>query len=132
MTIKQKKFIKEYIETGNGTLAAKKAYNPRNDNVAATIAKENIRKPQIRDAIQQAMIKANLTPDRLARVVDDAMNATKVKELEGDYYVSDVPEHNTRLRAAQLAGNWLGLGKDGGTATNLHLHLHKQAEDLGI
>ena len=52
LTKKQKEFVEEYAKTGNGTRSALKTYDTTNENVAACIAKENIRKPQIWQAIQ--------------------------------------------------------------------------------
>jgi phage terminase small subunit len=52
MTHKQKIFVKEYIDNkGNGTAAARQAYNVSTDNSAALIASENLRKPQIQSAL---------------------------------------------------------------------------------
>lgn len=53
MTTKQKIFVKEYVETkGNGTKAALIAYDTDDYNTAATISKENLKKPQIISALQ--------------------------------------------------------------------------------
>lgn len=40
-----------YIKTGNGTQAAYQAYNTNKPNVAAQIAYENLRKPEIKNLI---------------------------------------------------------------------------------
>lgn len=53
LTPKQKGFVKDYLETKNGTEAAMKNYET--DRVtAASIAWENLRKPQIIQALQEA------------------------------------------------------------------------------
>lgn len=51
MTLKQKVFTKMYIQTGNGTQAAFHAYNTNKPSVAAQIAYENLRKPEIKNMI---------------------------------------------------------------------------------
>lgn len=48
---KQKGFIKDYIETGNGTEAALKNYDTDDRKVAQSIASENLSKPIIQDAL---------------------------------------------------------------------------------
>jgi len=47
LTHKQKKFANHYIETGNGTQSALKAYDTKSEIVAASIGTENLRKPKV-------------------------------------------------------------------------------------
>lgn len=54
LTRKEKGFVNDYIETGNGTKAALNNYEIESkdkENVAAVIASENLRKPKIQKAI---------------------------------------------------------------------------------
>ena len=51
LTIKERGFVKDYLANGNGTLAALKNYDTKNENTAAVIAHENLRKPKIVKAI---------------------------------------------------------------------------------
>lgn len=60
LTKKQRGFIKDYIKTGNGTLAAKRNYDVVTENTAAAIATENLKKPQIVKAIEEAFPDENL------------------------------------------------------------------------
>ena len=54
LTIKEKAFCAEYVKSGNGTEAIKKAgYNCKSDNTAASRANELLRKPKIREEIDQ-------------------------------------------------------------------------------
>jgi phage terminase small subunit len=48
LTLKQRKFAGEYLDTGNATEAADRAYKPKNRNTAHAIGAENLRKPTIR------------------------------------------------------------------------------------
>lgn len=54
LTRKQEKFVKEFIDTGNGTQSALKAYDTTDEVTAGSIAWENLRKPQIQQAIQDS------------------------------------------------------------------------------
>lgn len=47
LTPKQKKFADKYLETGNGTRSALAAYDTEDYQTAASIAEENLRKPEI-------------------------------------------------------------------------------------
>lgn len=52
LTHKQKKFADAYIETGNKTQSALKAYDTTSPDVAAVIGIENLGKPKIREYIE--------------------------------------------------------------------------------
>jgi len=62
LTKKQKGFVKDYVETGNGTQSALKNYNVKDETVASSIATENLRKPLIQNAIKSI---AEQIPDEL-------------------------------------------------------------------
>ena len=57
-TKKQRKFAKEYVETGNGLQSALKVYDTNSPNVAAVIASENLIKPNVRELIDGYAHKA--------------------------------------------------------------------------
>lgn len=52
LTKKQVGFVKDYVKTGNGTLAVMNNYAAKNNIVAKSIATENLTKPYIKAAIQ--------------------------------------------------------------------------------
>ena len=60
-TLKQQRFVNEYLEVGNATEAAMRAYNPQNRATARVIGSENLTKPNIRDLIDNTLIKEGLT-----------------------------------------------------------------------
>ena len=51
LTLRQKKFVKFYVESGNGTEAAIKA--GYSENCASVIASENLKKPKVERAIKE-------------------------------------------------------------------------------
>ena len=54
LTPKQTKFVEEYARNGgNGTQAAMKAYNVKDESVAKVVASENLTKPNIRTITEQ-------------------------------------------------------------------------------
>lgn len=52
LTKKQKGFVKDYLDTGIGSLAVKKHYNVVDDATARSIASENLTKPNIRQYLE--------------------------------------------------------------------------------
>ena len=76
LTKKQKGFVKDYIETGNGSLAAKKNYNVSSDLTARVIASENLTKPNIVNSIKEALPDELLTKRHL-----ELLNSTRMDHM---------------------------------------------------
>lgn len=51
-TIKQKKFVAEYLKTGNGTQAALAVYDTDSPEVAGSIASDNLKKQKVKELIE--------------------------------------------------------------------------------
>lgn len=66
LTPKQDKFLKRYLETGNGTRSALEVYDTTDYNTAHAIASENLRKPTIMDKFREAQDIARSTIVALA------------------------------------------------------------------
>lgn len=66
LTPKQDKFLRRYLETGNGTRAALEAYDTDDYNTAHAIASENLRKPSIMEKFKAAQDIAHATIVALA------------------------------------------------------------------
>lgn len=62
MTIRQKLFFKKYFEFGNATEAAMQVYNVKKRSTAAQIGYENLRKPDIKQALRSYFERAERTP----------------------------------------------------------------------
>lgn len=76
LTIKQQLFAKEYVKNkGNGTKAALAVYDTDDDVTAATIASENIRKPQLRKYIDQQLEAAGLSDTYAFQTMQRAIDA---------------------------------------------------------
>ncbi len=61
-------------------------------------------KPFTSQGFQKALAEAGATPDKMARVVNEAMDARAVVTYRGEARESEAPDHSIRLRAAdQLA-----------------------------
>jgi hypothetical protein len=83
-TLKQTRFVNEYLETGNATEAAMRAYNPHTRATARAIGSENLAKPNIRDLIDNTLIEEGLTPKLvICSLVQDIQNkpANRISEL---------------------------------------------------
>lgn len=58
LTLKQQRYIEEYLKTGNATEAASKVYNTKNRDVAKSIWCENFTKPYIKAEIEDRVQEA--------------------------------------------------------------------------
>lgn len=66
LTLKQRRFVEEYVRNGgNGTRAALFAYDTVDPVTAASMARENLRKPQIKAAIAELMRDFAMGPDEV-------------------------------------------------------------------
>lgn len=60
LTKKEKGFVKDYLATGNGTQAALNNYDTESINTAGVIASENLSKPKIQLALNEAFPDSEL------------------------------------------------------------------------
>lgn len=134
LTYKQRVFVKAKIAGKSGVAAAQEAYGT-SYTVSNAIAHENINKPSIIFALQKAYEKQGMTIDALVKPLADGLKANKVVAIEGDFFETDVPDHSIRIKAAGMAGMWLGIGrdKDDGNKTinfNITADTHKDKFNL--
>jgi phage terminase small subunit len=120
LTPKQRRFVKYYLETDNATQAVIKAgydlggkhggNDP--DNTARAIGSENLAKPAIRQAIDNAMIRQKITPEY---VLSGIANLAEGSEKDSD-----------KIRSYELLGKYLKLfqiDQENSTPTKIVLNL---------
>lgn len=117
LTKKQKVFVEEYAETGNGTQSALKAYDTDSPKVASVIAVENLAKPSIKEALEEAL------PDSmLLEVHREGLYATKPIYVEGKRVDEDA---DFTVRAKYLD---MGYKLKGSYAAEKHLNLNVELD----
>ena len=121
MTKKQKRFVDEYLIDLNATQAAARAgYSP---NTAYSIGAENLKKPEIQNAIDERLeqLKSEKTAD--AQEVIEYLTSVMRGESEGEELINEfvgdgcskptkvkkAPSEKDRLRAAELLGKRYGI-----------------------
>lgn len=73
MTLKQRQFVKKYIENnGNATQAAIEAYDVNNRHTAESIGSENLRKPEVQREIEIALERAGLSDNYISEILRKA------------------------------------------------------------
>lgn len=132
LTPKQRKFVKAKAQGKTGVEAAMIAYDTKDYATAASISAENLRKPQIANALEDAFARAGITADAIVQPIAEGLQATRTvivrdkgaaRRIPGESdeayeerqtdasFIDERPDHGTRLRAAGLAAQLLGLNK---------------------
>lgn len=110
LTTKQAKFVKEYVANdGNGTKAALKAYNVKNEHTATSIASENLTKPDIQRALLKAAERMGITEEKIIEPVALALAA---KDKNGK------PDLDMRLKGHDRIVKLIN-GKENGLQLNI-------------
>lgn len=106
LTIKQKKFLKEYFKTGNATKSAMAVYDVKDIHSARAIGGENLSK--LREVTIALMEAKGLSLGKIIDKVNEATDANKIitSHTEPDY---EVPDHPTRLKAIEIVARWLRM-----------------------
>lgn len=114
-TIKEKKFLQEFIKTGNATEAASRVYDVKNRKNARAIGTETLAKLDITEIME----KKGLTDEKITDTLIEGMEATKPISAVGGRDASeasmdfiDVPDWTNRLKATELASKIKGHLKD--------------------
>jgi hypothetical protein len=88
LTLKQRKWIKEYIKTGNATEAAMRVYDCKDRNTAANVGSENLRKLQVNDLMEEM----GLTDVALINIGVEGMTKANKQSITGEIF----PDYGTR------------------------------------
>ena len=89
LTIKQRKWIKEYIKTGNASAAAMKVYNCKDRESAAVIGSENLTKLNF----QELMEEMGLTDVTLLNVGTEGMIKPVKQSMTGEVHPDYAVRH---------------------------------------
>lgn len=103
LTVKQRLFVEAYTgpARGNATEAARIAGYKGNDVTLAVVGSENLRKPQVCDAIQKAAPKVEPVADREERMAW----LSAIVRGEGEYATASLSD---RMRAAEMLAKMTG------------------------
>ena len=114
LTLKQLRFIQLYIETGNATKAAMETYRCKNENTAKSLGSENLTKPDIACEIEKYRKEGGLSIQKAINAINDAYDAEK----------KGAPDHNVRLRSADMTLKLADAYPRNKEVSHRHAHLH--------
>ena len=100
LTIKQRRFTKEYVETGNATQAAIRAgYSKK---TAYAIGSENLAKPIIKQTIEEAQEKLGISAEYVLKNFKEMVEFGKKKTLKAKQIGQEMVNYED-LQDSQLA-----------------------------
>lgn len=107
LTLKQRKWLKGYLVSGNATESAMQSYDCKDRESAAQIGYENLRKLDYRDFLEEAGITDKLLLKKVTEGLDanrtvSAVNTSKTSTASSTDFI-DVPDYAVRLRYLELA-----------------------------
>lgn len=119
LTPKEIKLVKGIAEGKTRQAAALEAYNASTPEAASSIASNALKKVNVQEALAEAFQKHGITIDAATKPIADGLTAEKVHVVgNGEQAMAEVvPDHATRLKAAGMAFNLMGVGKQTGDVT---------------
>jgi hypothetical protein len=104
---KQKRIVKRKIEGLQNKDIGKLEYPTATPASQAVLVSRELKKPNVAQYYEQGKLKAlqdnMITWNRIIKPVSDALDATMLAQVEGDYYDTGIPNHTTRLSASKRA-----------------------------
>lgn len=79
LSVRQAKIVKERIAGKNQTEIGTIAFPNATEQSARVLVGRELQKVSVKEAIQQAMEKLNLTPERILKPIDDALDDDDVR-----------------------------------------------------
>ena len=109
------------MRTGNGTKSALKAYNHKGKNPEKAAGAHAVKLLGKLDMVHYLEVNG-FTPDHAAKTIYNASLADRIHGTDSDFI--EVPDHPTRLKAAELGLKAMGLLKEqNNTQINVFNHL---------
>ncbi len=114
LTFKEQKLVQGVAMGKSQRQAALEAYDVKNPETASAVASEALSKPNVRQALNDALERHGITIDKIIKPVADALEADRVMIVGKKVYKT--PDHAIRLNASRTAAKFAGLeDNEGGT-----------------
>ena len=120
LTIKQRKWLALYLESGNATSAALQVYDTDNYFTAASIGSENLKKLQ--SPFKFLLDYKGLTSGKIAEKLAEGLNSTTES-----YKGNTIPDYHARHKYLQSLAKWSGIEQEAQQLTQINI-----GEGMGI
>lgn len=123
-TTKQDDWVAETKETGDPIASALKVYATDSPSAAKQIVKYNMKKPAIRDELEDLYEETGCETRTALEVIGDGMKANKEGHKDGDDFIEGGPDHRIRLDSAKELLKLRDAYPKGDISQHEHRHLH--------
>jgi len=133
LTKKQKGFVRDYVKTGIGEVAAKKNYDAKNGDTARSIASENLTKPYIIEAVKELEKKMSdrIPDDLLEQRHLELLNKREKKITEDGEEIDVGPDVQAVTKSLDMAYKLKGsYAAEKHQSTNLNVNIEAGNEEL--
>ena len=130
LTLKQRKWIKEYIKTGNATEAAMRVYDCKDRESASAIGTQNLGKLSIPDLMEDM----GLTDVALMNIGAEGMTKANKIYGTGDNFI-EIPDYGVREKYWETMlklKRKLGVENQNNIQVNVLNNLQKDKDEFGI
>lgn len=106
LTLKQRKWLKRYLECGNATQAAMEVYDCKDRDSAANVGYENVRKLDYIDFMEEAGVTDKVLQQKLLEGLESTRTISAIKGTSangGTTDFIDVPDYQTRHKYLETA-----------------------------
>ena len=123
-TTKQNDWVEETKRTKDPIASALTAYAAASPSAAKQIVKYNMKKPAIRDELDNLYEETGCETRTALEVIGDGMRADKPGYKDGDEFVAGGPDHRIRLDSAKELLKLKDAYPKGDISQHEHRHLH--------
>lgn len=130
LTVKERKLVELKAKGVSSKEAYKQVYNvtpTTKDSTATSNTQKILNKPHVKNALQQALNKHDITLDNALQPISKGLRAIKQNEFTGE--VTD--DIALQLKASDRALKLLGVQSTEGTG-QFHLHLHEARQKYDL
>lgn len=139
LTPKQTKIVKRKVQAVINDEPQRKwsrdIYPNAEPRSAETLVSRELKKVEVKEALESALAKHGISVDSVVEVVADGMKATKTVILgnKEEAFADVVTDHSIRLKAAGMAANFMVMGKQEGQINfNFNNYAKEQRDKYGI
>jgi len=119
LTLKQERFVTEYLKDGNATRAVREAYpNTKSEGGRRAMGSKLLTNTNVKRRIQEVLDQSGLTPELI------------VRELKGLIEGSDKSQKNKAIRTAAEIMGLIGKGGIGVVAEEVNVYELSQSKSL--
>lgn len=129
-TVKERKLVQGIAEGKSKRQAAKDAgYTGSNETISVR-ASTVLKKDNVRELLNQALLRHNITIDRVLAPVDEALTGIKQMVVEGK--IMEVEDIDLKLKGHDRAVRLMGLIQPANNGDTTNIFINSSSEQQGI